>query len=68
MFSKKWWQFTISRVARTGAQALIGFVGFEATGFMKLDVLRIAVSVGTFMLLSFANCIVQTPTLDEGDQ
>ena len=65
MFSRKWWQAAWSRMARTGAQALIGFVGFDATGFRDLDVVFIAIAVGTFMLLSFANSIIMTPSTEK---
>jgi Putative lactococcus lactis phage r1t holin len=65
MFSRKWWRATWSRAARTGAQTLIGFVGFDATGFRELDVTFIGTAIGVFMLLSFANSIIQSPVTED---
>jgi hypothetical protein len=62
MFSRKWWLAARERMAKTGAQTLIGMIGFEVTGFKDLNVTEIAIAVAVFMLLSLCTSIVMTPT------
>ena len=62
MFSKKWWLAARERMAKTGAQTLIGMVGFEVTGLKDINVTEIAVAVPVFMLLSLCTSIIMTPT------
>lgn len=60
MFSKQWWKEVAERMAKTGAQALITFLGTDVTGIKDLNVSFIAEGTAFMMLLSLLTSIITT--------
>jgi hypothetical protein len=60
MFTKQWWKEVAERMAKTGAQALITFLGTDVTGIKDLDISFIAEGTLFMMFLSFLTSIITT--------
>jgi hypothetical protein len=60
MFTRKWWKEVAERMIKTGAQALITFIGTDITGIKDLDFSFIAEGTAFMMLLSLLTSIVST--------
>lgn len=60
MFSKKWWQKTLERMARATSYTLIALIGTDQLGWAGLDWGMILRTGGIVALLSLLGCIIAT--------
>lgn len=60
MFSKKWWQKTLERMARATSYTLITLIGTNQLGWAELDWQFIVRTGGIVALLSFLGAILAT--------